>query len=120
VESVRRWSTDADRFAVTIAGETAMKKFWVRNATVFRENRPGGEVFLQSTDRISAAVDYGRPETRAEVDLSRRSQLMFRMEEKPGKVLRNGEKIGFSFNHAAKRLTVSLPTGKSDLRIVRE
>ena len=120
VESVQRWSTDADRFAVTIAGGRAMKKFWVRNATVFRENRPGGEVFFQSTNRISAAVDYGQTESRAEVDLSSRSQLMFRMEERPGKVLRNGGKIGFSFNQAAKRLTVSLPTGKSDLRIVRE
>ena len=97
-----------------------MKKFWVRNATVFRENRPGGEVFLQSTDRISAAVDYGRPETRAEVDLSGPSQLTFRMEGRPERLCGTEGKSGFTYNRSAKRLTVSLPTGKSDLRIVRE
>jgi hypothetical protein len=111
------WSADAATFAITQSANT-LKIFAVENA---RSLRRGNQVVFSSALPTSIAVNYKADEVEVSCNAATATKVSLFVGKRPVRVLLDGKDLsanGFSFNRKDGTISLDIPRGQHDLKIM--
>ena len=111
------WSADASVLMVTNTADK-LKTFAVQNA---RSLRRGSQVLFLSDFTASAAVNYDSNEIEAVCNADRAAKIVLFSGKNPARVLLDGKELAanvFSFNRADGTISLNIPAGRREIKIV--
>lgn len=111
------WSADASVLTVTNAADR-LKMFAVQNARFLRR---GGQVLFSSDVLASAAVNYDSIQIEAVFNAEQEAKIVLYSGKNPKRVLLDGKESGgniFNFNRADGTISLNIPPGHHEIKIV--